>query len=89
MNQIYLFAGLYGFSGSLLIILFKLWPDVIDWRVKKKIISRGIKPANWEDVFEKWKFFPNPNNKIYLDSQQTYNFYSTLWGFSTHSAPSL
>jgi hypothetical protein len=81
MYQIYLFAGLYGFFGSILIILFKLWPDVVDWRAKKKIRLRGIKPADREDVFKRWKFFPDPNEKTYEESQQTYNFYSTLWSF--------
>lgn len=81
MDQIYLFAGLYGFFGSIHIILFKIWPDVIDWRAKKRTISRGISPADWEDVYNDWKFFPNPDDETYLESQKTYGFYSTLWSF--------
>lgn len=81
MDQIYLYAGLYGFFGSILIVLFKIWPDIIDWKLKKKLRSDGVKPEFFEEVFKNRKFFPDPNEKTYEESQQTYNFYSTLWSF--------
>lgn len=81
MDQIYLFAGIYGFFGSILIVLFKIWPDVLDWRTKKKIISREIKPADREEVFKEWKFFPDSEEKTFSESKKTYNFFSTLWSF--------
>lgn len=81
MDQIYLYAGLYGFSGSILIVLFKIWPDIIDWKLKKKLISDGVKSEFFEEVFKNKKFFPDPNEKTYEESKQTYDFYSILWSF--------
>lgn len=81
MDQIYLFAGMYGFFGSILIVLFKIWPDILDWKTKKKIVSRGIKRANWKEVFKEWKFFPDSDENSFRESQKTYTFYSTLWSF--------
>jgi hypothetical protein len=58
MYQIYLFAGLYGFFGSILIVLFKILPVVLGR-----------------------KFFPDSDEKTFIEAQKTYDFYSTLWSF--------
>lgn len=81
MDQVLLFAGIYGFLGSILIVLFKIWPDVFDWRIKKNIISSRISHADCEEVFKSRKFFPDSDEKILIESRKTYDFYSTLWGF--------
>jgi len=80
MDQIYLFAGLYGFFGSILIVLFKILPDVLDWRTKKEI-SEAINPADWDEVFKNRKFLHDSDEKTLKESQKTYDFYSTLWSF--------
>jgi len=81
MYQIYVFAGLYSFIGTILIILFKILPDFIDCRVKKKILSWRINSNDRKDAYNRRKFFPNLDDKTYLESQKMYNFYSTLWSF--------